>query len=311
MLVKEFKFDSATGVCTVSGASYAPDDGVVNAVVVMHHGMAEHSERYRSFFEYLTSNKVAVYMHDMANHGKSNQNPDLTGYFGETDGYKALIKDFKTVYDYAKREYPDKKIIICGHSMGSFIARCFVAQFADESFAGAIFIGTGGSNSAAGVGRACADIVAKAKGSIYKSKFIDKLTFGSYGNQTEKRTAFDWLTKDNEIVDKYIADDKCGFLFSVAGMRDLVDLNIASNSSQWYEKVRKDLPIFLIAGEKDPVGAYGKGINEINDRLAASGHTKVTMKLYENDRHEILNENDKDVVYSDILNWINTEVLGD
>lgn len=305
MLIKEFKFKSSTGVCTITANSFIPDDNEVDAVLVMHHGMAEHNERYHHFFEYLTANKIAVFMHDMANHGKSNQNPQETGYFGDEDGYKGLIKDMKAVYDIAKKEYPDKKVVICGHSMGSFITRCFTAQYNAEDFSGAIYIGTGGTNPMAKMGIAVADAVIAAKGSKHKSKLIDKLTFGSYGKGTEGRTAYDWLTKNTDIVDEYIADPMCGFLFSAAGMRDLVNLNIAANSAQWYEKVRKDLPIFVIAGNRDPVGAYGKGIKEINDKLIASGHTDVSMKLYENDRHEILNETDKEIVYADILAFIN------
>ena len=305
MLIKDYKFKSATGVCTITANAFVPDDNNVRGVLVMHHGMAEHNERYHGFFEYLTSNGIAVFMHDMANHGKSNQNADETGYFGDKDGYKGLIKDMKSVYDIAKTEYPDKKIVICGHSMGSFITRCFTAQYAKEDFVGAVYIGTGGTNPMAKMGVAVADIVVSVKGAKHKSKFIDKLTFGSYGKGTEGRTGFDWLTKDTAIVDEYIADSMCGFLFSAAGMRDLVNLNIMANSSEWYEKVRKDLPIFVIAGDRDPVGAYGKGIKEINDKLISSGHTDVKMKLYENDRHEILNELDKETVYADVLAFIN------
>lgn len=305
MLVKEFKFESSTGVCIITANAFIPDDNDVKAVLVMNHGMAEHNERYHNFFEYLTANKIAVFMHDMANHGKSNQNESETGYFGDNDGYKGLIKDMKTVYDIAKREYPDKKIVICGHSMGSFIARCFTAQYSKEDFAGAIYIGTGGSNPMAKIGIAVADIIVSTKGAKHKSKMLDKLTFGSYNKGTEGRTGFDWLTKNTDIVDEYIKDSMCGFLFSAAGMRDLVNLNIAANSSEWYEKVRKDLPIFVIAGNRDPVGAYGKGIKEINDKLIASGHSDASMKLYENDRHEILNETDKETVYADILEFIN------
>ena len=99
MLIKDFKFKSATGVCTITANAFVPDDNNVRGVLVMHHGMAEHNERYHGFFEYLTSNGIAVFMHDMANHGKSNQNADETGYFGDKDGYKGLIKDMKSVYE--------------------------------------------------------------------------------------------------------------------------------------------------------------------------------------------------------------------
>jgi alpha-beta hydrolase superfamily lysophospholipase len=239
MKTQEYSFKSATGVCDINGSKYIPDNDDVKAVLVIHHGMAEHRERYLGFIEFLTSNGIAVFMHDMANHGKSNQNFDESGYFGDKDGYKNLVKDLKTTFDMAKAEYPDKNIIVMGHSMGSFIVRCFTAWYADAGFNGAIYMGTGGANPIAGVGDALSALVAKIKGTKYKSKTLDKLTFGAYGDKFEKRTSFDWLTRDTDIVDKYIDDKYCGFLFSAQGMNDLVKLNVSANSKEWYSSVPK------------------------------------------------------------------------
>ena len=105
MKTKEFTFKSATGVCDIYGCRYTPDDDAVKAVIAINHGMAEHQARYRDFVSFLTSNGFAVYMHDMANHGKSNNDKNLTGYFGKKDGYKALVKDFDSVVKIAKTDY--------------------------------------------------------------------------------------------------------------------------------------------------------------------------------------------------------------
>lgn len=309
MKIKEYSFKSATGVCNIRARRFTPDNDDVKAVVVMHHGMAEHSDRYLGFFEDMTSRGYVMFMHDMANHGKSNVNKEETGYFGDKNGYKALIADFKTVFDIAKKEYPNSKIIIAGHSMGSFVARCFTAKFADAGFDGAIYIGTGGPNPAAGVGDLISKTLAKTKGTKHKSKMIDKLSFGSFNNKFEKRTNFDWLTKDNEIVDKYIADEMCGFLFTVTGMNDLIHLISISNSKEWYERLDKNLPILITSGEMDPVGDYGKGLDKVYKKLLSTGHVRTTLKLYPNDRHEILNELDKENVYSDIDKWITENVI--
>ncbi len=309
MKVYEDYFKSSTNVCNIYWRKFIPEDENVKAVVVMHHGMAEYSERYVDFFEFLTSNGVAVYMHDMANHGKSNQVPEETGYFGDKDGYVGLIEDMKILFDKAKEDYPDKKIIICGHSMGSFIARCFTARYPDAGFSGAVYIGTGGSNPAAPIGDMLSKLICKSKGTKYKSKMLDSLTFGSYNNKFEKRTSFDWLSTNVESNDKYIADDMCGFLFSAAGMNDLIKLNVESNSKEWYQKVPKDLPILLISGEMDPVSSYGKGIKEIYEKLKESSHTDVTMKLYKGMRHEILNEIGKEEVYNDYAEFINKKII--
>ena len=308
MKIEEYRFQSATGVCEIVGNSYKPD-GEIKAVFAIHHGMAEHQERYRGFIEYLVSLGYAVYIHDMANHGKSNVDFDETGYFGEKDGYKALIEDFKTTFEKAKNENPEKKIIVMGHSMGSFIVRCFTAWYKDLDFAGAIYMGTGGANPIAGLGDKISAMVVKLKGSKHKSKTLDKMSFGSYNKKFEGRTPFDWLTKDEAIVDEYIADDYCGFLFSAQGMNDLVKLNIEANTEDWYNQIRADLPIYLVSGEMDPVGEYSKGVRDIYQKLLASDHKKVTIKLYQNDRHEVLNELDKETVMKDLTDWVEKEVL--
>ena len=295
MKTKDFSFNSATGVCRINGTEFLPE-GDVKAVVLIHHGMAEHIGRYADYVRHLTEKGYAVFMHDMANHGKSNQDPKLLGYFGEKDGYKNLVKDLKSVYDLAKKEFPDKKIFVYGHSMGSFIVRCFDYAYPGASDA-SVYMGTGGSNPAAGMGKAISNLIASVKGSTYKSKMLDKMTFGSYNKRTEKKTPFDWLTRDEAIVQNYINDEYCGFLFSAKGMNDLVMLNVWANSAEWYNTVEKDLPILVVAGAEDPVGAYSKGINEIGDKLKATNHSRVTVKLFPGGRHEILNETNKQEVY--------------
>lgn len=303
MKTKEFSFKSATGVCRIHGCEFLPE-GEVRAVVIIHHGMAEHINRYADYVKHLTDMGYAVFMHDMANHGKSNQKTELLGYFGENDGYKNLVKDLKTVYDLAKKEFPDKKIIMFGHSMGSFIVRCFDCAYPGASDA-SVYMGTGGSNPAAGMGKAISNLIASIKGSTYKSKMLDKITFGSFNKKTDKKTSFDWLTRDSAIVQKYIDDDYCGFLFTVKGMNDLVNLNVWANSAECYNTVKKDLPILLVAGADDPVGAYSKGINEVADKMKASGHTNVTVKLFPGCRHEVLNETNRQEVYEGIDEFLN------
>lgn len=303
MKTKEFSFKSATGVCRIHGCEFLPE-GEVRAVVIIHHGMAEHINRYADYVKHLTDMGYAVFMHDMANHGKSNQKTELLGYFGENDGYKNLVKDLKTVYDLAKKEFPDKKIIMFGHSMGSFIVRCFDCAYPGASDA-SVYMGTGGSNPAAGMGKAISNLIASIKGNTYKSKMLDKITFGSFNKKTDKKTSFDWLTRDSAIVQKYIDDDYCGFLFTVKGMNDLVNLNVWANSAECYNTVKKDLPILLVAGADDPVGAYSKGINEVADKMKASGHTNVTVKLFPGCRHEVLNETNRQEVYEGIDAFLN------
>ena len=302
MQTKDFSFKSATGVCEIHGRQFLPQTQA-KAAVAIHHGMAEHMERYTDFITYLTSNGVAVFMHDMANHGFSNQNRAELGFFGKKDGWLGLIKDYKTVFECMRKAYPAVKHIAFGHSMGSFIVRCFDARYPELSSA-SVYMGTGGTNDAAGIGIKVADLIAHIKGAHHRSEFMDKLAFGKYNVKFEKRTSYDWLTRDQAIVDQYIADPLCGYLFTIKGMADLLHLNTAANSDEWYEKVRKDLPILLISGAEDPVGEYAKRIDEVYNKLLQSGHTAVEEKLYPECRHEVLNELNKEEVYEDIYSFI-------
>lgn len=308
MKVKEYKYPSATGLCEINAWQWSPENGNIKAVIQIHHGMAEHCGRYKSVIEYLTGNGYAVFMNDMANHGKSNSSEADLGYFGENDGWLNIQKDAKTLFDIAKKEYPDKKMIISGHSMGSMVMRCFINQFGCD-FDGAIFIGTSGKNNLAPISIGISNTVAALKGSKYKSQALYKLGFSSYDKPFEHRTSYDWGTSVKESVDDYMADPKCGFLFSAKGYIDLARLVMDCNADHWFENVDKSVPVLLLSGDMDPVGNYGKGVTEVYNRLKASGKTNVTLKLYPNKRHEILNEDNKLEVYNFIDQWIVSNVL--
>ena len=303
MKQQSFEFPSATGVCTISAEAWIPD-GEPEAVLVIHHGMAEHRERYGEFVRFLCNRGVAVYMHDMASHGKSRKPGEPAGWFGEKDGWRKLVEDYRTLVLRAAAEHPGKKLIVMGHSMGSFICRVYTAKHPEDGFSGAVFMGTGGSNPAAKAGILMAGAIAAVKGKKAKSALMNKMAFGTYNQRFEGRTPFDWLTRETEIVDRYIADPECGYLFTVQGMADLIRVNAASNAAAWYQAVPKELPVLLVSGGEDPVGEYGKGVKSVKDLLDATGHTKVTMKLYAGCRHEVLNETNRQEVMEDLLDWI-------
>lgn len=304
---KTFSFKSSSKLCDIYAYSYFPDKNVkLKGVIQIAHGMAEHHERYEDFIEFLNNNGYAVYINDHLGHGKSVANDDHLGYFGQKDGYLNLVEDMKKLTNIISKECPDMPIILFGHSMGSMLARLYTEKYG-KNLKAAIYCGTCGSNPAAKPGIAIVNTIAKIKGDHYRSEFINKLAFGSYNKKfTPNRTAFDWLTTDNDVVDKYINDPYCGFLFTTYGYRDLMSLIVVISRNDWYTSVPHELPIYLIAGEDDPVGNYGKGINEVYGGLIDSKHTDVSIKLFSGDRHEILNEKDKDDVYKNILSWLNT-----
>lgn len=300
---KEYSFKSASGLADIFVRSLMPENkDEIKGIFQIAHGMAEHGERYEGFAKVLCEAGYAVFINDHIGHGKSVENDELLGYFGENDGWKNFVEDSRTLTRLARKECPSKPLIVFGHSMGSFIARSYTAAYGND-INGAVFCGTSGKNPAADAGIALTNIVTLIKGKMYRSKFIDKIAFGSYNKKFEGRTSFDWLTRDNEIVDKYINDKYCGFLFTSIGYKDMFNLLKSVSGNSWYAAVPKDLPIMIISGENDPVGNYGKGTKQVSDDLKNSGHKNVECIIYPECRHEILNELCKQDVYDDIIEW--------
>ena len=304
---KEFTFPSVSGLCNISAASFLPEDkDSVKAVIQIAHGMAEHKERYEAFADVLCANGFAVYINDHLGHGKSVKNDDELGYFGKEDGWKNFIEDCRALMKIAQEEFPGLPYIFFGHSMGSFVARAFSAKYADE-LTGAVFCGTAGPNPAAAAGILISKAVAAVKGDHYRSKLIDSIAFGSYNKRTPGRTAFDWLSRDEFQVDKYIADPYCGFLFTAYGYRDMMSLLSYVSSKAWFQNFDKQLPVLLIAGADDPVGPYGDGVRKVKAMLEEAGKNNITMHIYEGGRHEILNESALfDTVCRDVIDWANS-----
>lgn len=304
---KEFYFPSVSGLADIHACSFFPEDKEsVKAVIQIAHGMAEHLERYEKFASVLCDNGFAVYINDHLGHGKSVKNDCELGYFGEKDGWKNFIGDCHMLMQIAKKENPGKPYIFFGHSMGSFISRSFTKKYAKE-LTGAVFCGTAGPNPGAKVGIALAKAVGKTKGSHYRSKMIDNIAFGTYNKQFEGRTPFDWLSRDNDEVDKYIADKYCGFLFTAYGFRDMFSLLCSVSTKSWAEEYSKALPVLMISGAQDPVGNYGKGVEQVYNMLKNAGKTNVTLHLYDGARHEILNESKCfETVCKDVIDWANS-----
>lgn len=307
MLRNEFKFPSSSGLCDIFAQSFIPDSGNVKAVIQISHGMTEHSDRYIPFAEKLCEAGYAVFTNDHLGHRRSVKDDSMLGFFGSEKGYMNIVNDCKKLTEIAKREYPDVPYFFFGHSMGSFIARCYTKYYGDGIDA-AVYCGTSGPNPGASVGIAMAKLISKTKGEMHRSEFINSVAFGTYNKKTAKKTDCDWLTKDEDIVQKYISDKYCGFIFTAAGFKDLFSVLNEVNANDWYLSFNKELPVLLIAGEDDPVGAYGKGVTKVYENLKNTGHSDVTLKLYPTDRHEILNETDREDVMNYLVSWFDSKI---
>ncbi|MFM6847730.1 MAG: lysophospholipase [Terrabacter sp.] len=287
-------------------------DGPARAVVQIAHGLAEHSSRYARFAQRLTDHGYAVYGSDHRGHGQtSGESSGKRGFFSEKDGWKTVVDDLHAVTDRAREEQPGLPVFLLGHSMGSFISRGYAAQYGSE-LAGLVLSGTAGGAGALGkVGVFLASTQARLRGHAHTSGLMNMLTFGQYNSAFKPvRTQFDWLSRDPEEVDKYINDPDCGFVFSAGGFADLLRGLETVNSDRAASRIPKGLPVHLVSGDKDPVGGKdGKGVRTVADQLRRVGVQDVTVTLWPDARHEILNETNRDQVETEIVEWLDAHLV--
>lgn len=303
---EEFTFLSSNKVYNIHGIRWIPD-GEVKGVVQISHGMCEYIDRYDDFAKYLNSRGLIVTGHDHIGHGRTVGSEADLGYFADRDARECTVEDVHTVTVMTKKLYEGLPYILLGHSMGSFVVSNYIEQYGDEIDA-AILVGTGyNSGPVCAAGIFINGLIAKIKGERHRSRFVNRLMFGSYNKRIEnKKTDFDWITRDEAILSKYIADPYCNFTFTANGNRALI--SFAKYENKHFDDIPKDLPILLTAGKCDPVGNYGKGVKKIYSLLTKHGVKDVSLKLYDGMRHEIINETGRAQVYEDIYNWIDEKI---
>ncbi len=311
MNTTNFTFLSNDGKTNVHAVKWMPDSGEYKAILQITHGMVEFIERYANFAEFLTTKGYMVVGHDHIGHGQSVASKDDWGYFCEGTPSDILVADIHKLRTLIQEENPDIPYFIMGHSMGSFILRKYLV-FHNENLRGAIIMGTGFTpDNMTNLALKLTGFVGKIRGTRHRSKFIEKLAFGAdYKgfDMTGKEPEKSWLSKDVELVRKYYNEERCGFMFTVNGYQGLFEaVNFSCNPVN-VAKVPKKLPLFIVSGEQDPVGGLGKGVKIVYDMHKDAGALDVTYKLYENDRHEILNETDRQNVYEDLLAWMNVRI---
>ncbi|EKO1913306.1 lysophospholipase [Clostridium botulinum] len=280
----------------------------IKAVIQISHGMAETANRYEGLASYLNEAGYIVYANDHRGHGKSALSLDKLGYLGEEDGFMSMVEDVHTLNTIIKEENEGLPVFLLGHSMGSFISQRYIQLYGQE-LNGVILVGTNGNQgSLINIGILVAKLEMRFKGRKHKSNLLNNLSFGGYNKKFQpNRTEFDWLTRDEREVDKYIKDEYCGTIFPTSFYHDF----LRGLKSIWKEenknKIPINLPIFIIAGDKDPVGNFGKGILNLYNFYKSIGVVDINYKLYKEGRHEILNEINKKEVFQDVLNWINSK----
>jgi len=283
----------------------------LRGVVMIAHGMAEHSLRYDDFARALAGRGLAVYAPDHRGHGHTAESRDDLGYFADSDGWNRVVGDLEELSERIRFDHPGVPLFLFGHSMGSFLARDFMVRHG-KRLRGAILSGTAAHPGIAGkMGRLAARAQARLQGARSLSPLLDKLSFGNYARAfAPARTAFDWLSRDPEQVDLYVRDPLCGFVCRAGFFADMLSGVIRVNRADHFAAVPKDLPLLMISGSRDPVGDFGRGVRRVHDAYRKAGVTDLTLALYDQGRHEMLNETNREQVVADVIQWIEDHVRG-
>lgn len=308
MKKEEFKFRSTGDTVDIRAVKYLPK-GEPKAILQIAHGMVEFIDRYEDFANYLCEQGFLVTGNDHIGHGGSVNSQEEWGYFTKENGNQVLLDDIYELTKITKKEYPNKPYFLLGHSMGSFYGRQYLCEHGSE-LDGAIIMGTGFEPlMTVKAGMMVCKLIASFKGWKYRSNLVNNMAFGAYNKKFEPtRTRADWLTKDEKIVDYYINEPRCSFQFTLNGYYNMFSGIARLHDETYLNKMPKDLPILFVSGQDDPVGSFGKEVEESAQSVKKIGCKNVEVKLYPNDRHEILNETDKKQVYEDLHNWLITNI---
>ena len=281
----------------------------IKATLLVVHGMSEHSGRYADFAQFLADKGIAVATYDQLGHGKTVKSASELGFFGEEHPVQSLLKDVIVMADTLKARHVDVPHFIMGHSMGSFIVRTVMKHHAQD-FAGAILMGSADADPLAKVILPINQLLAKVapkKPNTLFAKAMNKI-FNSKLDNRISSSDFAWLSENQASIDAYEADPLAGFNFTNNGYMTLFKLMELGLNKNWANTIAKDFPMLFVSGKNDPVGNMGKGIDKVVNRLNEQGFTSVEVNLYPHMRHEPLHELEKQLVYQDILEWMNSQL---
>ncbi len=298
---KKFEIESSTGK-KIAGRIWRQERKEYKGIIQLVHGMQEHIGRYTEFAEFLSQKGYIVIGHDHLGHGETVKNEEEYGHFSDKHGWSNLVDDIHKVQAFAKKEYPDLKYTIFGHSMGSLLVRTYITKYKDK-IDKVIICGTSGKRLGIISGIFLIKLMKIFLGKKYKSELIEYLVTGSFNKKfNPNRTVADWTSRDQESVDEFISDKKCLKNFTLQAYEDLLKGSLYVSKQKNVNKSIK-VPILITSGDKDPVGENAKGVIRVY-KMFEKGNYEVDIRLFKDARHELLNEINKEEVFCYILNWI-------
>ena len=311
---EELSFPSADGRSTIRALVWWPALAAgtrARGVVQVIHGMAEHVERYDALARLFASRGFVVCGDDHAGHGAS-CDPDGYGCLPARGGAEALVADEHTLRRLVtERMGSDAPYLLLGHSLGSYIARVYLAEHG-EGLAGVILSGTGTLPVAVSwAGHALARLICAVRGEKYRSKLLDGMGVGAYARAVPGPSGCEWLSHNEKNVATYVADPRCGFMFSAGGYAAVTKLTARACSLAWARRAPHDVPLLFVSGAEDPVGDNGRGVRAAAELARRAGQRHVEVHIYEGMRHEIFNEDDGGRVMADVLSWVEERLGAD
>lgn len=300
---------SADGIHQIHVIEWRPEGSAPRGVVQIAHGIREYANRYDTFARYLCARGFLVVANDHLGHGKSWTGPEDQGFFARRDGWTRLVQDIEALRRRTAAAFPGLPYFLLGHSMGSFLVRTHLFTY-PGGIQGAMLCGTGQQPVAlAAFGKVLTTLLCILRGQHNRSRLIDHLALGSYNRSfAPARTSCDWICGDPAVVDAYIRDADCTFLPTVGLYRDLMDGVLRIRKGSNLQKMDKALPVLFFSGSDDPVGNRGAGVQQVRDSFLQAGCTDVTLRLYPGCRHELLNEQNREQVFADVLEWLESRL---
>lgn len=297
MVKEEFFYPSADGEHTIHAVLWRPE-GPVRGVVQIVHGICEYALRYEPFAQFLTGHGFAVTGNDHLGHGQSVKDPSEYGYFTQ---WSHLVRDVRALRELVGEKLPGLPYFLLGHSMGSFVARTYLIDY-PGTVTGCALSGTAHHPP---VGVALGKLVTSFGDPKKVNKVFYALSIGAYNKSfAPTRTSADWICRDPQVVDAYLADPMCNFP-TKGGMNHAMMTGLGRvGDLRELAKMDKSTPVYFFAGDRDPVGSMGRGVRKVYALFQKAGVRDLTLKLYPGGRHEMLNETNKDEVFADVLAWL-------
>jgi alpha-beta hydrolase superfamily lysophospholipase len=288
---------------------WQPEGRAPHAVVLIAHGMGEHAGRYGWVAEQLCDAGYEVYANDHRGHGQTASSPADLGDMGP-NGWRRAVLDLRELIDWIGTEHPGVARVLLGHSMGSLLARQYLIDHGHTLDAAVLSGSTDGGGLQLHLTRLIARVERWRLGPRGESERVQKALFGKSNQAFEPgRTGFEWLSRDPDQVDRYVEDPRCGFVLRMGSLCDMFDGLASERRRSERQKIPKELPIYILSGDRDPIHRELAGLRRLLNEYRAAGLSHVHHRFYEGGRHEMFNETNREEVCGDLIAWLGQSVF--